>query len=78
MGNQIQTRLQTTCNTGKVVIISRETTIHCKRCNRPLTKPQSVQRGYGDVCYRKVNSEKVERVTTQSKIDDFFSKLNQD
>jgi len=29
--------------------------VRCRRCHRKLTKPESLQRGYGDSCWKKVN-----------------------
>lgn len=36
--------------------------VHCKRCNRTLKKPESIQRGYGQICWNKIQGtqEKIE------------------
>ena len=26
----------------------------CRRCKRPLKRPECVKRGYGDICYKKL------------------------
>lgn len=32
-------------------------TVRCKYCGRRLTDPESVKRGYGEDCYRKIKTE---------------------
>jgi len=29
---------------------------NCNRCGKTLTNPKSIDRGYGPVCWRKINS----------------------
>ena len=33
--------------------------VTCKRCNRKLTKPESIKQGYGSTCWKKVKKEKI-------------------
>jgi len=39
--------------------------VRCSRCGRPLTKPESVKRGFGDVCWKQIEVSLWEELAAQ-------------
>lgn len=45
----------------------------CQRCGRPLTNKESIKRGYGGTCYKKVQ---VENAKAKAKLENEVVEIN--